>query len=91
MKSQSGERISVSSAAKDSRDVVRRAEDLCRHQGGSRTEHCGHSRGNATTGVIQKHRERWDVPLLQYIDTTIDVPVAKRRREDTTENSTRTA
>ena len=35
--------------------------------------------------VIQKAQITVDVPLLQYIDTTVDVPVAKRRREDTTE------
>ena len=34
--------------------------------------------------VIQKAQITVDVPLLQYIDTTVDVPVAKRRREDTT-------
>ena len=36
--------------------------------------------------VIQKALRTADVPL----DTTVDVPAAKRRREDTTENSTRT-
>ena len=30
--------------------------------------------------VIQKTQRTVDVPLLQYIDTTVDVPVAKRRR-----------
>ena len=34
--------------------------------------------------VIQKAQITVDVPLLQHIDTTVDVPVAKRRREDTT-------
>ena len=34
--------------------------------------------------VIQKAPRTADVPLLQYIDTTVDVPVAKQRREDTT-------
>ena len=34
--------------------------------------------------VIQKAQRTVDVPLLQYIDTTFDVPVAKQRREDTT-------
>ena len=34
--------------------------------------------------VIQKAQRTVDVPLLQYIDTTVDVPVAKQRREDTT-------
>ena len=36
---------------KDSRDVVRRAEDSCSQQGGTRTEHCGRSCGDATTGA----------------------------------------
>ena len=34
--------------------------------------------------VIQKAQRTVDVPLLQHIDTTVDVPVAKQRREDTT-------
>ena len=34
--------------------------------------------------VIQKAQRTVDVTLLQYIDTTVDVPVAKQRREDTT-------
>ena len=34
--------------------------------------------------MIQKAQRTVDVPLLQYIDTTFDVPVAKQRREDTT-------
>ena len=34
--------------------------------------------------VIQKAHRTVDAPLLQYIDTTFDVPVAKQRREDTT-------
>ena len=51
MKSQSGERCSVSSAAEGSLDVARRAEDFCCNQGGSRTEHYEHSGGNATTGA----------------------------------------
>ena len=46
-----GSRWSVSSAAEDSRDAVRRAEDLCRNQGGSRIEHCQPSCGDATTGA----------------------------------------
>ena len=29
--------------------------------------------------VIQKPQRTVDVPLLQYIDTTVDVPIAKRR------------
>ena len=33
--------------------------------------------------VIQKAPRTVDIPLLQYIDTTVDVPVAKQRREDT--------
>ena len=41
--------------------------------------------------VIQKAPRTEDVPLHQYIDTTVDVPVTKRRREDATENSTRAA
>ena len=41
--------------------------------------------------VTQKAPRTADVPLLQDIDTTVDVPVAKRRREDTTEKSCRTA
>ena len=34
--------------------------------------------------VIQKAPRTVDIPLLQYSDTTVDVPVAKQRREDTT-------
>ena len=34
--------------------------------------------------VTQKAPRQVDIPLLQYRDTTVDVPVAKRRREDTT-------
>ena len=34
--------------------------------------------------AIQKAQRTVDVPLLQYIDTTVDVPVVKQRREDTT-------
>ena len=34
--------------------------------------------------VTQKAPRTADVPLLQYSDTTVDVPVAKQRREDTT-------
>ena len=34
--------------------------------------------------VIQKAQITVDVPLLQYIGTTVDVPVAKERTEDTT-------
>ena len=34
--------------------------------------------------VIQKAHRMVDVPLLQYIGTTVDVPVAKQRREGTT-------
>ena len=40
---------------------------------------------------IQKTQRTAYVPLLQYIDTTVDVPVAKQRRKDTTEDSTKTA
>ena len=43
--------MAASSAAKDSRDVVRRAEDLCRNQRGSQTEHYGHSCSIAMTGA----------------------------------------
>ena len=52
--------MAVSPAAKDSRDIVRRAEDLNRNQGGSRTEPYWHSCSNATTGACdsEKHRER---------------------------------
>ena len=39
--------------------------------------------------VIQKAPRTVGVPLLQYIDTTVDVPFAKRRREDTTETARR--
>ena len=46
-----GSRYSVTSAAEDSRDALRRAEDLCRNQERSRTEHCGRSCGDATTGA----------------------------------------
>ena len=31
--------------------------------------------------VIQKEPRTVDVPLLQYIDTTVDVPVAKARQK----------
>ena len=34
--------------------------------------------------VIQKAPRTVDIPLLQHIDTTVYVPVAKQRREDTT-------
>ena len=34
--------------------------------------------------VTQKTPRKVDIPLLQYSDTTVDVPVAKQRREDTT-------
>ena len=37
--------------------------------------------------VLQKAQRTVEAPLLQYIDTTVDVPVAKRRREDTTETA----
>ena len=36
------------------------------------------------TTDIQKAQRTAEVPLLQYIDTTVDVPVAKQRRADTT-------
>ena len=39
--------------------------------------------------VIQKAPRTADVPLLQYSDMTVDVPVAKQRREDTTETARR--
>ena len=39
--------------------------------------------------VIQKVPRTADVPLLQHSDTTVDVPVAKQRREDTTETARR--
>ena len=39
--------------------------------------------------VIQKAPRTTDVPLLQYSDTTVDVPVAKQRRKDTTETARR--
>ena len=35
--------------------------------------------------AIQKAPRTADVPLLQYIDATVDVTVAKRRPGDTTE------
>ena len=41
--------------------------------------------------AIQKAPRTTDIPLLQDIDTTVDVPVAKQRRKDTTETSTKTA
>ena len=76
MKSQIGERISVSSAAKDSRDIVRRAEDLAATKEDleqNTTDIC-----NATTGVCDSEStENGGFPLLQYIDTIIDVPVSK--------------
>ena len=34
--------------------------------------------------VIQRAPRTADVPLLQYSDTTVDIPVWKQRREDTT-------
>ena len=34
--------------------------------------------------VIQEAPRTVDIPLFQYIDTTVDVPVAKQSREDTT-------
>ena len=34
--------------------------------------------------VTQKAPRKVDIPLLQYSDTTVDVPGAKQRREDTT-------
>ena len=37
--------------------------------------------------VIQKAPRTVHVPLLQYTDTTVYVPVAKRRQEDTTETA----
>ena len=37
--------------------------------------------------VTQKAPRTADVPLLQHSDTTVDVPVAKQRREDTTETA----
>ena len=37
--------------------------------------------------AIQKAPRTADIPLLQYIDTTVDVPVAKQRRKDTTETA----
>ena len=39
--------------------------------------------------AIQKAPRTANVPLLQHIDTTVDVPVAKQRREDTTETARR--
>ena len=39
--------------------------------------------------AIQKAPRTADIPLLQYIDTTVDVPVAKQRRKDTTETARR--
>ena len=39
--------------------------------------------------AIQKTLRKADVPLLQYSDTTVDVPVAKQRREGTTETARR--
>ena len=39
--------------------------------------------------AIQKAPRMADIPLLQYIDTTVDVPVAKQRRKDTTETARR--
>ena len=41
--------------------------------------------------VIQKAQRTVDVPLLQYIDTTVDDPVAKRRREATIKTPRKTA
>ena len=37
--------------------------------------------------AIQKAPRTAHIPLLQYIDTTVDVPVAKQRRKDTTETA----
>ena len=37
--------------------------------------------------VIQKAQRTVDVPLLQYIDTTVDVPVAKDAEKTTTETA----
>ena len=53
MRSQSRARIGAQSAQqlKIAAMSFDEAEDLCRHQGGSRTEHCRHSCGNATTGA----------------------------------------
>ena len=39
--------------------------------------------------VIQKVPRTAAFPLPQYSGTTVDVPVAKRRREDTTETARR--
>ena len=39
--------------------------------------------------AIQKTPRKADVPLLQYSDTTVDVAVAKQRREGTTETARR--
>ena len=78
MKSQSGERISVSSAAEDSRDDVRRAEDFA-----ATKEDLEQNTVDILVVmqlqvlVIQKAQRTVDVPLLQHIDTTVDVPVAK--------------
>ena len=37
--------------------------------------------------VNQKAPRTVDIPLLQFLDTTDDVPVAKQRTEDTTETA----
>ena len=39
--------------------------------------------------AIQKAPRTADIPLLQHIDTAVDVPVAKQRRKDTTETARR--
>ena len=36
--------------------------------------------------MIQKAPRTADVPLLQYIDTTVDVPVAKQRHDKVQRN-----
>ena len=77
---------------KIARDALRRAEDLCRNQGVSRTEHCGRSCANATTGaVIQKAQGTVDVPLLQCIDTDRRCSSCEATPESTVKTPQKTA
>ena len=58
------------------------------HQGGSRTEQTDIPAARQRhVLVIQRTPRRVNIPLLQSIDTTVDIPVAKQRREDNTKTA----
>ena len=77
-----------SAAAEDSRDAPRRAEDLCRKK-----EDLEQNTADLPVVmqrqvlVIQKAQRTVDVPLLRYIDTTVDVPVAKQHEDCLTKHN----